>query len=364
MISDHIVVLGAGVSGLTTALLLSRDPSKKITVVAKHMPGDYDIEYCSPWAGASFFPVGKPNTAHGKWERASWPVLKQLADKHPEAGICFQPTLVFSRAEDVNSATGQWFAELVQKDPWYKDLVDNFEEIPAEKLGSGIENGSRFTSVCINTAIYLPWLLGQCSKNGVQFKRATFKHVAEAGYAHHSGKKADVVVNCTGLSSKSLGGVQDDTLFPIRGQVVLVRNDPHAMYSVSGCDDGEDEVAYMMARAAGGGTVLGGSYQKNNWDPLPDPNLAVRIMTRAVKLCPKLVNKGQGIEGLDVIRHGVGLRPAREDGPRVEKEVVDGLSVVHNYGHGGFGYQASYGCAATAVILINEVILEKDRAKM
>jgi D-amino-acid oxidase len=51
-----LTIFSAGVSGLTTALLLSRDPSKEITVVAKHMPGDYDIEYCSPWAGASFFP--------------------------------------------------------------------------------------------------------------------------------------------------------------------------------------------------------------------------------------------------------------------------------------------------------------------
>lgn len=46
----------AGVIGLTTALLLSRDPKKKITVVAKHMPGDYDIEYASPWAGANYLP--------------------------------------------------------------------------------------------------------------------------------------------------------------------------------------------------------------------------------------------------------------------------------------------------------------------
>jgi glycine/D-amino acid oxidase-like deaminating enzyme len=46
----------AGVSGLTTAYLLSKDPSNCITVVAKHMPGDYDIEYCSPWAGANYCP--------------------------------------------------------------------------------------------------------------------------------------------------------------------------------------------------------------------------------------------------------------------------------------------------------------------
>lgn len=46
----------AGVIGLTTAMLLSQDPDNKITVAAKHMPGDYDIEYTSPWAGANYLP--------------------------------------------------------------------------------------------------------------------------------------------------------------------------------------------------------------------------------------------------------------------------------------------------------------------
>jgi D-amino-acid oxidase len=41
---------------LTTALLLSKDPKYKIVVTAKHMPGDYDIEYASPWAGANYMP--------------------------------------------------------------------------------------------------------------------------------------------------------------------------------------------------------------------------------------------------------------------------------------------------------------------
>ena len=46
----------AGVAGLTTAFLLSRNAAYNITVVAKHMPGDYDIEYASPWAGADYLP--------------------------------------------------------------------------------------------------------------------------------------------------------------------------------------------------------------------------------------------------------------------------------------------------------------------
>ena len=45
----------AGVIGLTTALLLSRE-GYSVTVAAKHMPGDYDIEYASPWAGANYVP--------------------------------------------------------------------------------------------------------------------------------------------------------------------------------------------------------------------------------------------------------------------------------------------------------------------
>ena len=87
-------------------------------------------------------------------------------------------------------------------------------------------------------------------------------------------------------------------------------------------------------------------------------------MKRAVDLCPQLVKEGQGIEGLDIIRHGVGLRPLREGGTRIEAEKIDGVSVVHNYGHGGFGYQASYGCAAEAVRLVDDVLQRKRKAKL
>ncbi|KAK4988338.1 D-amino acid oxidase [Elasticomyces elasticus] len=57
----RVVVLGAGVIGLTTAMLLSRKPGYNVTLVAKHMPGDYDIEYASPWAGANYFPYVIPS---------------------------------------------------------------------------------------------------------------------------------------------------------------------------------------------------------------------------------------------------------------------------------------------------------------
>jgi D-amino-acid oxidase len=155
---------------------------------------------------------------------------------------------------------------------------------------------------------------------------------------------------------------------PARGQIVVVRNDNTGttngsgrMMSFSGTDDGDEEACYIMARAAGGGTVLGGCYQKGCWESQPDPNLAVRIMKRAVTMCSQLTG-GKGIEALDVVRHGVGLRPVREGGTRIEKEKIEGVWVVHNYGAGGAGYQSSYGCATAAVRLVEEAL--DDKAKL
>lgn len=71
----------------------------------------------------------------------------------------------------------------------------------------------------------------------------------------------------------------------------------------------------------------------------------------------------------DVVRHGVGLRPAREGGVRVEREEVDIAQgnvsedgdretnrwVVHDYGHAGEGYQMSVGCTQDAVELVEGI---------
>lgn len=191
--------------------------------------------------------------------------------------------------------------------------------------------------MCINTSIYLPWLVSQCLARGVVFKRTVLKHILDAtSAAVYPGGKVDVVVNCTGLNASTIGGVADKSVVPARAQVVIVRNDTKKMIATSGTDDGDDEACYIMTRAAGGGTILGGCYQKGSWDSQVDPNLAVRIMERAVTMCPDLTD-GRGIEHLSIVRHGVGLRPVREGGTRVEKERIKNTWVVHNYGAGGAG---------------------------
>ncbi|KAJ2998237.1 hypothetical protein NUW58_g379 [Xylaria curta] len=335
----NIVVVGAGVSGLTCAYLLSKEKENAITVVAKHMPGDYDIEYASPIAGANVLPMATEKNS--SWERRSWRELRRLAVEVPEAGIHLQKSRVYRREKDLEKLRqgGYSFDSLFQENPWYQSLFDDFREVSREELPQGMASGCEFTSVCINVMVYLPWLIGECRKNGVVLRRGKLDHITEASRMSHTGGKVDVVVNATGLMASRLGGVMDHNVTPIRGQVVVVRNEAPYMLTKSGTDDADDEVCYVMTRAAGGGTVLG----------------AMRIMQRVAEMMPEIAG-GQGVDGFDIIRHAVGLRPHRNGGVRIEKEKIGDTWVIHNYGHAGWGYQGSYGCAEDVVALVEEAL--------
>ncbi|CAK7562784.1 MAG: D-amino acid oxidase [Sporothrix epigloea] len=381
----NIVVVGAGVAGLTSALLLSRDKSNKVTIVARHMPGDYDIEYTSPWAGANVLPM---SAAPGsRWERETWPELQRLASEVPEAGIHFQKAMVLRRPKKevpVSAVVGKPASlsdSLFTENPWFRELMPDFRDLPADEVLEGYASASEFTSVCINTMLYLPWLVGQCRANGVVLRRAVLGHIADAAAYANLQVQSDgtttpassldhsntIIVNCTGLLACRLGGVMDTAVQPVRGQVVVVRDELSPMLTSDSVDDAfgeapQTEIFYNMTRAGGGGTVIGGTYQLGNWASEPDLNTAARLLARMAATHPTLRAAGKTAADLDVIRHGVGLRPYRAGGVRLESEQIDlhggsgKVWVVHNYGHAGWGYQGSYGCSNRVVELVAEIV--------
>jgi len=83
--------------------------------------------------------------------------------------------------------------------------------------------------------------------------------------------------------------------------------------------------------------ILGGTYFPSPSTD-PDPFEAERILKQCYALEPKLTNKeGGGWKAIEVVRHQVGLRPAREGGARIELERREKGGVVHAYGFGASG---------------------------
>lgn len=80
-------------------------------------------------------------------------------------------------------------------------------------------------------------------------------------------------------------------------------------------------ITYIIPRPSPSGSVLlGGTYQVGNWDTSIDLHTAASILEQCGKLEPSLLDAASSAR---VVSHNVGLRPAREGGPRVEQQVVD-----------------------------------------
>ncbi|HEV2744518.1 MAG TPA: FAD-dependent oxidoreductase, partial [Rubrobacter sp.] len=103
-------------------------------------------------------------------------------------------------------------------------------------------------------------------------------------------------------------------------------------------------VTYIVPRSRD--CVLGGTAEEGEWGTKPDPGTAAAILRRCSALEPRLA-------GAEVLGHGVGLRPGRSE-VRLAREAGDGLTLVHNYGHGGSGITLSWGCAEEALRLVRE----------
>ncbi|KAK6077690.1 FAD dependent oxidoreductase [Seiridium cupressi] len=345
-----ILVIGAGVIGLTAALVLARAGFQHIQVIGQHMPGDHDIDYTSQWAGADWTPFAEQGSIEADWEVFTLHRLQELARTQPGAGVAIE-----------DKTTYYWNSDKQPSDlkHWFKDVVTDYRILSKEDVPDWVDWGVYYQSVSLDPSIYLHWLQSNCLELGVKFRRDTLSHIREAFVI--SATQPAVVVNCTGLQAATLGGVNDQKLRSVLGQMVVVANEADGIYTLDGTDDTMDssigECCYVIPRPAGGGTALGGS----RWDGsrCTEPNLALsrRIMQRAIKLAPSLVAQGAGVEALRVVRHQVGWRPVREGGPRVEGDEIQDpelgtLKVVHAYGLGGFGFQVSYGVAARVVELV------------
>ncbi|XP_014243273.1 D-aspartate oxidase [Cimex lectularius] len=317
-----ICVLGGGVVGLTTALELQQ-AGLKVTLIADK----FGRETTSDGAAGLFRPGNTFSAANPKltkeWIETSYYHYTRLLD----AGC------------GIREISGYMFSNLdtsIVKNDLLEGLLPEYREVTEEELKicpGDWKYGSYYKTLVIECRLYLPWLTKRFEENGGHIIKKFVKSFDELqGY--------EVVVNCTGLGAKVL--CNDRNMVALSGQVFKVEapwldNFFYAEYDT-----------YIIPGISH--VTLGGTRKYDSWSRDVCKYTSMEIWEKCTTLVPRLKES-------KVLYEWVGLRPHREGGVRVEKEILEnGIKVVHNYGHGGYGVTSAPGSSKYAVKLVHEFL--------
>jgi D-amino-acid oxidase len=310
MRTTRAMVIGAGITGLTTAVCLA-EAGVRVRVLARELPG----QTTSAAAGAVWAPyrIGGPPGRIDMWSRRSLAVFTDLA-RAPGSGVHMISSMEVGRAP---LAAPEWAS-----------LVTEVRPCLPEELPAGYTHGHRFVIPAMDMPAYLGYLLDRLGRAGGVLEQAEVPSLgAVAG-------EAPVLVNCTGLGARELAG--DAALRAVRGQLVVVTN-PGVRMGMVEAEEGEDSHDQTFLIPHGETLVLGGTAEPDDERRDPDPATTTAIIARCARLDPRVAT-------MPILAERVGLRPERSE-VRVASERHGGVMTWHNYGHGGAGVTLSWGCA-------------------
>jgi D-amino-acid oxidase len=306
------VVIGSGVSGLTTAVCLA-EAGLSVTIWTADLPESTT----SAAAGAMWGPyLVEPVDKVLDWSRQSLAVFTALAD---------------DESSGVRMVSGVEAARRPMERPVWSDLVPDMRR--CHDLPEGFVDGFRFTVPLIDMPVYLRYLCDRLVRAGGSIEVHPVQSLDEVAGV------ADVIINCAGLGARDL--VPDHDLHPIRGQLLVVENPGiEGFFS----EDTGLSPDLCCIYPHGDTVILGGTAEEGESQLGPNPATAERILSRCAAIEPSLAQA-------KVISYRVGLRPTRA-AVRVEEGTLPaGLRLIHNYGHGGAGVTLSWGCAERALSL-------------
>lgn len=306
-----VLVIGAGVSGLTVAICLA-EAGLAVRVRTRQLPA---ATSCA--AGAVWGPYLIGDERVIPWSERTRVILTGLADD-PAAGVRVVHGL---EASEHGIPPPDWASGL-----------DGYRVATRGELPAGFTSGWWYSAPVVDMPAYLDYLVKRLAASGGAVELGEVRSLEDAA------ELAPIVVNCAGVEAAEL--VSDPALTPTRGQLVVVDN-PGVDTFFAQHDESAAPVYYLPQ---GDRAVLGGSVLPGRTDLEPDPAIAEAIVRRCAAIHP-------GFGTARVVGHRVGLRPSR---PRVrlERERTSWGAVIHNYGHGGSGVTMSWGCALDVARLV------------
>ncbi len=308
MTSPRIAVVGQGVIGLTSAYKLLQH-GFSVDVFSK----EAFMETTSMAAGGYWWPhKAYPEERVSTWAKETYDAFV-VASKNPETGIHFEPHFRFCLDPDDGA--------------YARFLVDEWEEVNGADYGIPCHEAYRLMVPVVDVPVFMPYLKDQVAAAGSAF------HVKELKSPAELFPEYDLVINCTGVWARHF--VNDESVFPIRGQAVRLSN-PAGLRTSTRIFQKEDKFTLILPRATD--IILGGTAQEHNWDRTPSDEDTRVILDRCREMVPEIASS-------EVLGVSVGLRPGRPEVRLELEEVMPGQPVIHNYGHGGGGFTVAWGCA-------------------
>lgn len=213
----RIIVVGAGIIGLTTACTLLKEYSNndniQITIISEsfspYTTGDISAGYWEPYG------LEKLDERTLRWAGYTYNIFldEYFSSKAARAGVMKMTSYVLKGYEGQKDAKDHVYIE-----PEFSKLVRHFRRLDKHEIGLFNHlrplSGFVMSSIVVEMCKYLPQLHRFLARDHrVKFLKKKLHSISELK------DRADVIINCSGLASRYLVG--DQTIRPARGQVFL-----------------------------------------------------------------------------------------------------------------------------------------------
>jgi D-amino-acid oxidase len=313
--ADRVLVVGAGVSGLTTALALAR-AGVEVEVVAEKFQSDLVSVVAGalwewPPAVCGYHRDQKSLTRSKAWAMESYEIFSDLA-RDPATGVFMRKAnFYFTQPQ-----TARELHKMNELAPKVRGFVRDpgLAEAAGVSSAYGVVDAYALVAPMIDTDRYMIWLRGQAEAAGVRITRRRIDgRLADQELRLLHEFRARAIVNCTGLGAAEAHGAP---MYPLRGALVRALNDGRLMpkideaHCVSHSETSTEQDMIFIVPRGENMLLLGGLLEEDEWslDIGLHNHQPVRDMYRRCLAFMPVLTQAE-LDPVEPVR--AGLRPCR-----------------------------------------------------